>query len=152
MAPLALALAADPRFEARLCVTAQHREMLDQVLDLFGLRPDFDLDIMTPGQDLTDITCAVLRGMRGVFEAFRPDLVLVHGDTATTFATTLAGYYRQIPVAHVEAGLGPATSIRPGPRRPTASSRARSRRGISPRPSRRAPTSSPRAWRPRRCT
>ena len=86
MAPLALALAADPRFEARLCVTAQHREMLDQVLDLFGLAPDFDLDIMTPGQDLTDVTCAVLRGMRGVFEAFRPDLVLVHGDTATTLA------------------------------------------------------------------
>ena len=83
MAPLMQALAADPRFEARLCVTAQHREMLDQVLDLFGLAPDFDLDIMTPGQDLTDITCAVLRGLRGVFDAFRPDLVLVHGDTAT---------------------------------------------------------------------
>ena len=115
MAPLALALAADPRFEARLCVTAQHREMLDQVLDLFGLVPDFDLDIMTPGQDLTDVTCAVLRGMRGVFEAFRPDLVLVHGDTATTLGTSLASYYRQIPVAHVEAGLRTGNLYSPWP-------------------------------------
>lgn len=115
MAPLALALAADPRFEARLCVTAQHRQMLDQVLALFGLVPDFDLDLMTPGQDLTDITCGVLSGMRGVFDAFRPDLVLVHGDTATTFATTLAAYYRQIPVAHVEAGLRTGNLYAPWP-------------------------------------
>jgi UDP-N-acetylglucosamine 2-epimerase (non-hydrolysing) len=115
MAPLVLALASDPRFEARLCVTAQHREMLDQVLELFGLVPDFDLDIMTPGQDLTDVTCGVMRGMRGVFEAFRPDLVLVHGDTATTFATTLAAYYRQIPVAHVEAGLRTGDLYAPWP-------------------------------------
>jgi UDP-N-acetylglucosamine 2-epimerase (non-hydrolysing) len=115
MAPLALALAADPRFEARLCVTAQHREMLDQVLALFGLVPDFDLDIMTPGQDLTDVTCAVLRGMRGVFAEFRPDLVLVHGDTATTFATSVAAYYRQIPVAHVEAGLRTGDLYAPWP-------------------------------------
>jgi UDP-N-acetylglucosamine 2-epimerase (non-hydrolysing) len=115
MAPLVLALASDPRFEARLCVTAQHREMLDQVLELFGLVPDFDLDIMTPGQDLTDVTCAVMRGMRGVFEAFRPDLVLVHGDTATTFATTLAAYYRRIPVAHVEAGLRTGDLYSPWP-------------------------------------
>jgi UDP-N-acetylglucosamine 2-epimerase (non-hydrolysing) len=115
MAPLALALAADPRFEARVCVTAQHREMLDQVLALFGLVPDFDLDIMTPGQDLTDVTCGVLRGMRGVFQEFRPDLVLVHGDTATTFATTLAAYYRQVPVAHVEAGLRTGDLYAPWP-------------------------------------
>jgi UDP-N-acetylglucosamine 2-epimerase (non-hydrolysing) len=115
MAPLVLALASDPRFEARLCVTAQHREMLDQVLELFGLVPDFDLDIMTPGQDLTDVTCGVMRGMRGVFEAFRPDLVLVHGDTATTFATSLAAYYRQIPVAHVEAGLRTGDLYSPWP-------------------------------------
>ena len=115
MAPLAQALAADPRFEARLCITAQHREMLDQVLELFGLAPDFDLDIMTPGQDLTDITCAVLRGMRGVFEAFRPDLVLVHGDTATTLGTSLASYYGKIPVAHVEAGLRTGNLYSPWP-------------------------------------
>jgi UDP-N-acetylglucosamine 2-epimerase (non-hydrolysing) len=115
MAPLALALAADPRFQARLCVTAQHREMLDQVLDLFGLVPDFDLDVMTPGQDLTDVTGAVLRGMRGVFQAFRPDLVLVHGDTATTLATSLASYYQQIPVAHVEAGLRTGNLYSPWP-------------------------------------
>ena len=115
MAPLARALAADPRFEARLCVTAQHREMLDQVLGLFGLVPDFDLDIMTPGQDLTDVTCAVLRGMRGVFAEFRPDLVLVHGDTATTFAASVAAYYRQIPVGHVEAGLRTGDLYAPWP-------------------------------------
>ena len=115
MAPLALALAADPRFEARLCVTAQHREMLDQVLALFGLTPDFDLDIMTPGQDLTDVTCGVMRGMRGVFQEFRPDLVLVHGDTATTFATSVAAYYQQIPVAHVEAGLRTGNLYSPWP-------------------------------------
>lgn len=115
MAPLALALAADPRFDARICVTAQHRQMLDQVLSLFGLVPDFDLDLMTPGQDLTDVTCGVLSGMRGVLDAFRPDLVLVHGDTATTFATTLAAYYRQIPVAHVEAGLRTGNLYSPWP-------------------------------------
>jgi UDP-N-acetylglucosamine 2-epimerase (non-hydrolysing) len=115
MAPLALALAADPRFEARLCITAQHREMLDQVLGLFGLLPDFDLDIMIPGQDLTDVTCAVLRGMRGVFAEFRPDLVLVHGDTATTLAASVAAYYQQIPVGHIEAGLRTGDLYAPWP-------------------------------------
>lgn len=115
MAPLALALAADGRFDAKVCVTAQHREMLDQVLKLFAIRPDFDLDIMKPGQDLTDVTTAILQGLKGVFAQFKPDMVLVHGDTATTFAATLAAYYQQIPVAHVEAGLRTGNLYSPWP-------------------------------------
>ncbi|WP_081798195.1 UDP-N-acetylglucosamine 2-epimerase (non-hydrolyzing) [Pseudomonas sp. RL] len=115
MAPLALALAADERFEAKVCVTGQHREMLDQVLELFGIKPDFDLNIMKPRQDLTDVTVAILNGMKLVLEKFKPDVVLVHGDTATTFAASLAAYYRQIPVAHVEAGLRTGNLYSPWP-------------------------------------
>lgn len=115
MAPLALALAADERFDAQVCVTGQHRQMLDQVLDLFELKPDYDLNIMKPGQDLSDVTTAILQGMKSVFSEFRPDIVLVHGDTATTFATTLAAYYHQIPVAHVEAGLRTGNLYSPWP-------------------------------------
>jgi UDP-N-acetylglucosamine 2-epimerase (non-hydrolysing) len=115
MAPLALSLAADGRFEAKVCVTGQHRQMLDQVLKLFEISPDFDLNIMSPGQDLTDVTTTILQGMKGVFSEFRPDIVLVHGDTATTFAVTLAAYYQQIPVAHVEAGLRTGNLYSPWP-------------------------------------
>ncbi|MGU3309312.1 non-hydrolyzing UDP-N-acetylglucosamine 2-epimerase [Pseudomonas sp. M5A4_2d] len=115
MAPLALNLAADERFDAKVCVTGQHREMLDQVLKLFEVTPDFDLNIMKSGQDLTDVTSAILQGMKTVFSAFKPDIVLVHGDTATTFATTLAAYYHQIPVAHVEAGLRTGNLYSPWP-------------------------------------
>jgi UDP-N-acetylglucosamine 2-epimerase (non-hydrolysing) len=115
MAPLVLALFADTRFEAKVCVTAQHREMLDQVLSLFAIAPDFDLNIMTPGQDLTNVTTAILQGMKGVFSQFKPAVVLVHGDTATTFATTLAAYYQQIPVGHVEAGLRTGNIYSPWP-------------------------------------
>ncbi|WP_306544543.1 non-hydrolyzing UDP-N-acetylglucosamine 2-epimerase [Malikia spinosa] len=115
MAPLALALAADSRFEAKVCVTGQHREMLDQVLDLFKIEPDFDLNIMKPGQDLTDVTTGILQGMKGVFSQFKPDMVLVHGDTATTLAATLASYYQQIPVGHVEAGLRTGNLYSPWP-------------------------------------
>lgn len=115
MAPLALALAADERFEAKVCVTGQHREMLDQVLGLFAIEPDFDLNIMKPGQDLTDVTTSILQGMKTVFAEFKPDVVLVHGDTATTFATSLAAYYQQIPVAHVEAGLRTGNIYSPWP-------------------------------------
>lgn len=115
MAPLVAALKEDRRFDSRLCVTAQHREMLDQVLALFDLFPDFDLDIMKQSQGLTAITTAILEGMQGVFAAFRPDMVLVHGDTATTFATTLAAYYQQIPVGHVEAGLRTGNLYSPWP-------------------------------------
>src|SRR5690606_373273 len=115
MAPLAIALNNDSRFMARLCVTGQHRQMLDQVLELFDLQPDFDLNIMKPGQDLSDITVAILQGMKQVFSDFKPDIVLVHGDTATTFAVTLAAYYHQIPVAHVEAGLRTGNLYSPWP-------------------------------------
>lgn len=115
MAPLALKLAADNRFDAHVCVTGQHREMLDQVLDLFELTPDYDLKIMKPGQDLTDLTTSILQGMRGVLAEVKPDIVLVHGDTATTFATTLAAYYQQIPVGHVEAGLRTGNIYSPWP-------------------------------------
>jgi UDP-N-acetylglucosamine 2-epimerase (non-hydrolysing) len=105
MAPLVKALAAEDSIDARVCVTAQHRQMLDQVLDLFEIVPDFDLNLMKPGQDLTDITCNVLTGMRDVFKQWTPDIVLVHGDTATAMAAALAAYYAKIPVGHVEAGL-----------------------------------------------
>jgi len=105
MAPVVRAISAVPSLESRVCVTAQHRSMLDQVLDLFEIRPDHDLDLMKPGQDLTDITCGVLSGMKRVFAEDRPDVVLVHGDTTTTFATTIAAFYAGIPVGHVEAGL-----------------------------------------------
>ena len=115
MAPLVLALAADERFEAKVCVTGQHREMLDQVLGLFSITPDYDLKIMKPGQDLTDVTTAILQGLKAVLTEFEPDIVLVHGDTATTFAASLAAYYQQIPVAHVEAGLRTGNLYSPWP-------------------------------------
>lgn len=115
MAPLALALNHDNRFEAKVCVTGQHREMLDQVLELFEIRPDFDLNVMKPHQDLTDINIAILDGMKAVLNEFKPDMVLVHGDTATTFATSLAAYYQQIPVGHVEAGLRTGNLYSPWP-------------------------------------
>lgn len=115
MAPLALSLAADDRFDAKVCVTGQHREMLDQVLDLFELEPDFDLNIMKPGQDLTDVTTSILQGLKSVLSEVKPDIVLVHGDTATTFAATLASYYQQIPVGHVEAGLRTGNIYSPWP-------------------------------------
>ncbi|TCC00765.1 UDP-N-acetylglucosamine 2-epimerase (non-hydrolyzing) [Kosakonia quasisacchari] len=105
MAPLVHALAKDPDFEARVCVTAQHREMLDQVLTLFSIVPDYDLNIMRPGQGLTEITCGILEGLKPILESFRPDVVLVHGDTTTTMAASLAAFYQRIPVGHVEAGL-----------------------------------------------
>lgn len=92
-------------FETIVCVTGQHREMLDQVLSIFGIRPDYDLNIMKQGQDLYDVTSRVLLGMRDVLKAARPDVVLVHGDTTTSTAAALAAFYQQIPVGHVEAGL-----------------------------------------------
>jgi len=100
---------------SRICVTAQHREMLDQVLQVFGLRPDYDLNIMQPGQTLADVTCRALRGLEEVLLAERPDLVLVQGDTTTVFAAALAAYYHQVPVGHVEAGLRTGDKLRPFP-------------------------------------
>ncbi|MCC1494830.1 non-hydrolyzing UDP-N-acetylglucosamine 2-epimerase [Cognatishimia sp. F0-27] len=115
MAPVVRGLAAAEGIDARVCVTAQHREMLDQVLALFGITPDYDLDLMKPGQGLHDITAAVLTGLKPVLEDFAPDLVLVHGDTTTTLATSLAAYYAQIPVGHVEAGLRTGDIYAPWP-------------------------------------
>jgi UDP-N-acetylglucosamine 2-epimerase (non-hydrolysing) len=115
MAPLVKALEADERFEAKVCVTAQHREMLDQVLDIFDIMPDYDLDLMKPGQTLPILTSAILLGMSHVYEQFTPDVVLVHGDTSTTFATALSAYYQQIQVGHVEAGLRTGNIYNPWP-------------------------------------
>jgi len=105
MAPLALELAKRPEFDAVCCVTAQHREMLDSVLNIFRLKPDYDLNVMEPRQSLSTITSKCLTGMDRVLEEAKPDLVLVHGDTSTTFAGALAAFYHKIPVGHVEAGL-----------------------------------------------
>jgi UDP-N-acetylglucosamine 2-epimerase (non-hydrolysing) len=115
MAPLVHTLASDERFDSKVCVTAQHREMLDQVLELFEITPDFDLNLMKPRQDLTDITCGILQGLKPILEEFKPDYVLVHGDTATTLSTTLASYYQQIKVGHVEAGLRTGNIYSPWP-------------------------------------
>lgn len=106
MAPICHALQANQDFfKTTICVTAQHREMLDQVLDIFSITPDIDLNLMKHGQDLTDITSSILVGMRNIFINDRPDLVLIHGDTTTTLATAIAAYYAKVPVGHIEAGL-----------------------------------------------
>lgn len=116
MAPLVKMLKSMPeRFETIVTVTGQHRQMLDQVLELFAIRPDYDLDIMRPGQDLFDVTSRILTGMRTVLDASRPDLVLVHGDTSTSTAAALAAFYMQIPVGHVEAGLRTGDIYSPWP-------------------------------------
>jgi UDP-N-acetylglucosamine 2-epimerase (non-hydrolysing) len=105
MAPLVHAFKAHPEFETVVCVTAQHRQMLDQVLNIFDIQPDIDLNLMRAGQDLFDVTSAVLLGMREVLKEQKPDAVLVHGDTTTAYATATAAFYAGIPVGHVEAGL-----------------------------------------------
>jgi UDP-N-acetylglucosamine 2-epimerase (non-hydrolysing) len=116
MAPVIKELEKSPEiFKSIVCVTAQHRQMLDQVLSLFDITPDYDLNIMKPGQGLSDITCNVLLGLKPVFEAERPDIVLVHGDTSTTMAASIAAYYAQIKVGHVEAGLRTGDKFAPFP-------------------------------------
>ena len=116
MAPLVKEFQKDiENFETRVCVTAQHREMLDQVLSLFQIIPDYDLNIMKPGQDLYDVTSNILLKIKPVLEGFNPDVVLVHGDTATTFATILAAYYQKIKIGHVEAGLRTGNLYSPWP-------------------------------------
>lgn len=116
MAPVVLALRAQPQnFDARVCVTAQHREMLDQVLRLFNILPEFDLNLMVPNQDLFDITSNALLGLRSVLREWRPDMILVHGDTTTTFATSLAAYYEKVAIGHVEAGLRTGNIYSPWP-------------------------------------
>ena len=116
MAPLVKEFQKDTEhFETKVCVTAQHRQMLDQVLEVFGITPDYDLNIMAPNQDLYDITSKVLLGLRDVLKDFAPDVVLVHGDTTTSMAASLAAFYRQIAVAHVEAGLRTYDMLSPWP-------------------------------------
>ncbi|WP_039958546.1 non-hydrolyzing UDP-N-acetylglucosamine 2-epimerase [Vibrio sinaloensis] len=115
MAPLVHALENDQRFDAKCCVTAQHREMLDQVLELFEIKPDYDLNLMKSGQSLNDVTARILLELKPVLQEFKPDVVLVHGDTATTFAASLAAYYEQIEVGHVEAGLRTGNIYSPWP-------------------------------------
>jgi len=116
MAPVVKAFqAAAPAIQTVVCVTAQHRQMLDQVLKLFDITPEHDLNIMQPGQDLFDITCNILTGLKGVLATEQPDLVLVHGDTTTTLAASLAAYYAGVPVGHVEAGLRTGNKRAPFP-------------------------------------
>ena len=105
MCPLVKELAAHPEIESLCCVTAQHRQMLDSVLEVFDLKPDYDLDIMTPRQTLSTITSRCLIGMDEAIDALKPDMILVHGDTSTTFAGALSAFYHQVSVGHVEAGL-----------------------------------------------
>lgn len=115
MAPLVKAIEREPGMEAIVCVTAQHREMLDQVLTLFEIKPKYDLNLMKAGQSLSDITAGVLKGLEDVLKADRPDLLLVHGDTTTTLSAALAAFYQQIPVGHVEAGLRSGNVYSPYP-------------------------------------
>ncbi len=115
MCPLVMELQSRPEFESIVCVTAQHREMLDSVLETFGVKPDYDLDIMEKGQTLASITAKVLGLLGGVIREAKPDIVLVHGDTTTTFVSALAAFYEQVPVGHVEAGLRTFTRYSPYP-------------------------------------
>ena len=115
MAPLVKAFENEPTIESKVCVTAQHREMLDQVLEMFNITPDYDLNLMRPGQDLYDITANVLLGMKSVLEDFKPDFILVHGDTTTTSSASLAAFYQKIKVGHVEAGLRTGDIYSPWP-------------------------------------
>ncbi|MCJ7798311.1 MAG: UDP-N-acetylglucosamine 2-epimerase (non-hydrolyzing), partial [Polaromonas sp.] len=115
MAPLVKTLQGHSALEVKVCVTAQHRQMLDQVLQLFNIQPDFDLNLMKPGQDLSDISSGVLQGLKPVLAQWRPDVMLVHGDTSTTFAASLAAFYQRIAVGHVEAGLRTGDLYAPWP-------------------------------------
>src|SRR3990167_5959532 len=115
MAPLLKRLAVHSAFESKVCVTGQHQQMLQPFLELFGIEVDFNLEVMTPNQHLSVLTSKILNGLSVLLENYRPDVILVHGDTTTTFAATLAAYYHQIPVAHVEAGLRTGNIFLPWP-------------------------------------
>lgn len=115
MAPLVVNFSRNNQIDCKVCVTGQHREMLDQVLELFQIKPDFDLDIMSDGQTLTEITVKILIGLKPILHKFKPDIVLVHGDTTTTIATSLAAYYEKIQVGHIEAGLRTGDIYSPWP-------------------------------------
>lgn len=115
MAPLVLALKKEKDFETKVCVTAQHREMLDQVLDFFEIKPDYDLDLMKPGQNLYSLTAIIITELKPILEAFQPDYVYVHGDTTTTMAASIAGFYAGAKVCHIEAGLRTYNKLSPFP-------------------------------------
>ena len=115
MAPVVKVLKATPGVETRVCVTAQHRQMLDQVMEIFNLSADFDLNVMAPNQTLTAVTCKVLKGIEEVFQQWLPDLLLVQGDTTTVMAAALAAFYHKIAVGHVEAGLRTGNIYSPWP-------------------------------------
>lgn len=115
MAPLVKKLSSTEGIDSKVCVTAQHRQMLDQVLDLFEINPDYDLNIMKPGQNLSSITSEILKNIEPILQEYKPDLILVHGDTSTTFAAALAAYYQRIAVGHVEAGLRTGDIYSPWP-------------------------------------
>ena len=115
MAPVVKACKARPELEVKVCVTAQHRQMLDQVMEIFGLTADFDLNVMAPNQTLADVTCKVLKGMEGVFAEWKPDMILVQGDTTTVMAAALAAFYHKIAIGHVEAGLRTGNLYSPWP-------------------------------------
>ena len=115
MAPVVKACKARPELEVKVCVTAQHRQMLDQVMEIFGLTADFDLNVMAPNQTLGDVTCKVLKGMEGVFAQWKPDMILVQGDTTTVMAAALASFYQKIAIGHVEAGLRTGNLYSPWP-------------------------------------
>ncbi len=115
LAPLILRFSSDERFDARVCVTAQHREMLDQVLSLLGIIPEYDLNIMKAGQSLNQVSARVLAGLEEVIDDFDPEVVVVHGDTSTTFAASLCAYHKQTPIAHIEAGLRTGNLMSPWP-------------------------------------
>ena len=115
MAPVVKACRACPELEVKVCVTAQHRQMLDQVMDIFGLTADFDLNVMAPNQTLADVTCKVLKGMEGVFTEWKPDMILVQGDTTTVMAAAMSAFYHKIAIGHVEAGLRTGNLYSPWP-------------------------------------
>ena len=115
MAPLCIQLDSNKNFNNKVCVTGQHREMLDQVLQLFKIVPDYDLNLMKSDQTLSEISSKIITALERIYDDFRPDLVLVHGDTATTFAASLAAYFKKIPVAHIEAGLRTGDIYSPWP-------------------------------------
>ena len=115
MAPVVKACKARPELEVKVCVTAQHRQMLDQVMEIFGLKADFDLNVMAPNQTLADVTCKVLKGMEGVFAEWKPDMILVQGDTTTVMAAAMSAFYHKIAIGHVEAGLRTGNLYSPWP-------------------------------------
>ena len=115
MAPLCIMLSKDVRFEARICLTGQHREMLDQVLEIFNIKGDYDLNVMRQGQDLTEVSSRILEGLQPIVENFAPDICRVHGDTTTSMAASLASFYSRTPIGHVEAGLRTNNLFSPWP-------------------------------------